>query len=157
MSFATAAAIASPQVVAIRCSDKSIPAVTPALDANAPSSTNTRLSTTCACGASARNSASSSWCVVQRRAPSRPARAASSVPEQIVTRRCGDASASSSGRIVRLSHRTVASIALSARARTSSGWPTSMSQVGESSWAGKGSSAASCRPTELSVSALAAV
>ena len=89
MSSATLAASASPHSSAIRCSATSMPAVMPALDATGPSTTNTRLSITCARGARARSCGSSSWCVVQRRVPSRPARAASSVPEQIVTRRCG--------------------------------------------------------------------
>ena len=89
MSSATLAARASPHSSAMRCSATSIPAVMPALDASGPSTTNTRLSMTCACGARARSMGSSSWCVVQRRVPSTPARAASRVPEQIVTRRCG--------------------------------------------------------------------
>ena len=59
------------------------------LDASAPSTTNTRFSMTFACGARARSMGNSSWWVVQRRLASNPARAASSVPEQIVTRRCG--------------------------------------------------------------------
>ena len=88
MSSATLAASASPHSSAMRCSATSIPAVMPALEAIGPSTTKTRLSITFACGASARSVCSSSWCVVQRRPPSSPARAASSVPEQIVTRRC---------------------------------------------------------------------
>ena len=93
MSSATLAASASPHSSAIRCSARSMPAVMPALDATGPSTTKTRLSITSRRGARSAARRSSSWCVVQRRLPSKPARAASSVPEQIVTRRCGVARA----------------------------------------------------------------
>jgi hypothetical protein len=129
-----------------------MPAVTPALDAIAPSTTKTRLSTTCACGARPRNWSSNSWCVVQRCVASSPARAASNVPEQMVTSRCGVPSASSSGRMCRLSQAAVARLARLLAPSWALGWPTSTSQVGALSSVGNGSMPASPRPTELSAS-----
>ena len=108
MSSATLAASASPHSSAMRCSATSMPAVMPALEASGPSTTKTRFSTTVARGASARSVSSTSWCVVQRRPSSRPARAANSVPEQIVTRRCRRRRSRSAGPTRRCSQRAVA-------------------------------------------------
>ena len=112
MSSATLAASASPHSSAIRCSARSMPAVMPALDASGPSTTNTRLSITCARGASARSARSSSWCVVQRRrveqaGPRREQRARAD-REQAVRRVRARAAVRAS---VRFSHCAVAAIA----------------------------------------------
>ena len=149
MSSATLAARASPHSSATRCRATSIPAVMPALDASGPSTTNTRLSMTSACGARVRSIGRSSWWVVQRRAPSKPARAASRVPEQIVTRRCG-VSASRSAPLRRsLSHRAAAAISGVTRVTWAVGWPTTTTQVGVSSSPGNGTRSPSASPTDV--------
>ena len=96
MSSATLAASASPHSSAIRCSARSMPAVMPALDASGPSTTNTRLSITCARGARARSAwqqlvvrGAAAACRASRLAP-RAAR-----PSRSSSRRCGVSAPSS--------------------------------------------------------------
>ncbi len=162
MVSATAAATASPQTSPTQCSARSMPAVTPALDHTGPSTTNTRLAHTCARGARVASVSRCSWWVVTWRRPSRPASAASSVPTQMVNRRCegwpGDVARAIAGPTTRVSQWRAPSHPLRCRCGSvsrSPGRPGSTTQAPGGSASGNGSRFASCKPIDVDASGCA--
>ena len=126
-----------------------MPAVMPALVSRSRSSTNSRSSSTRAAGASAASSAQAAWWVVQSCPSRRPARAASSAPEQIETRRWPGLTSARSQATIASSAARSSSPGGSGSPSTSSAVPASTTVAPSGSGAGRGPSPERPSPIEL--------